>query len=205
MRLLAINGSPREHGNTQRILSEILKGSEGEGVEIEYLRLAELEFSDCTGCGYCKRNQHCRLEDDMQRAYAAIRRADAVLLGSPIYMGAETGMTKCFLDRLYAFLDEFDDGFTSRLPPGKKAIIFFTCDRHDGNVVYYSVSTRCSRIFKLYLGFDEVQTFIIPGASLHENILDSDFATQVVAVACGLITGSEDYGDQDYDDLMEED
>lgn len=204
MRILAINGSPRKGGNTDRIISEILRGSGGEGVEIEYHHLVDLEFSDCAGCGHCKRERGCQFEDDMSLLYRAMEEADAVVLGSPIFMGAETGMMKCFFDRLYALLEDSEGGFGSKLPPGKKAIAFFTCDDQEGDVVYYSVSARCSRVLRLFLRFEEVQTFIIPGASLYDDILDSHFATQVVDTACWLITGREAYGVEE-DSLFKED
>lgn len=196
MRILAINGSPRKSGNTDTVIKEIAD-SVGENDDFRYVHLVDLDISDCNGCKRCKQSPGCIQEDDMQSLYEEIEEADLLLIGSPIYMGAETGRLKCFSDRLYALLEPGEDGFNSRLGGGKRAVVFFSCNNKDGNVVYYSMNARYSRMLKVLLGFDDVHTFIIPGASNHESILDSSFAQQTVDMARKMITGELSYGEED--------
>ena len=47
----------------------------------------------------------------MAPVYADLREADAIVVGSPIYMGDITAQTMLFINRLYAFLN----------PPGSTA------------------------------------------------------------------------------------
>ncbi len=192
MRILAINGSPREGGNTDTVIREIM-GSVEDNDDFRYVHLADLDINDCNGCKSCKQSPGCIQEDDMQSLYGELERADMLLIGSPIYMGAETGRLKCFCDRLYAFLESGEEGFNSRLEGEKRAVVFFSCNNNDGNVVYYSMNARYSRVLKVLLGFDDVHTFIIPGVSNHDSILDSTFAQQTVDMASKMISGELSY------------
>jgi multimeric flavodoxin WrbA len=45
------------------------------------------------------------VKDDLAPVLEKIERADAILVGSPIYLGVTTGVTRCFLERLiYPYL-----------------------------------------------------------------------------------------------------
>ncbi len=95
-----------------------------------------------------------------------------LLLGSPIYMGAETGLMKCFVDRLYAFYGPTDQKgkFTSRLAPGKRGFVVFTCGMSDGDKVYHYLNTRYFALLFSNLGFKDVRTFIVAGANPNEDL-----------------------------------
>ena len=48
---------------------------------------------------------HCAVKDDLRAVLQKIEKADAILIGSPIYLGITTGVTRCFLERLiYPYL-----------------------------------------------------------------------------------------------------
>jgi len=102
MRVLGINGSPHLDGNTAYALRYALQELAQLGCETEYLALAELEIHPCQGCFHCRAGA-CIHEDDMRQVYDAMRRADGIILASPVWMGMVTGQMKTMMDRTVRF------------------------------------------------------------------------------------------------------
>ncbi|MEM2944514.1 MAG: flavodoxin family protein [Methanomassiliicoccales archaeon] len=164
MKAIIFNGSYRTNGNTAKILRKIAGMFEHHLIEYEWVDLGSLEIEDCRGCLVCKDSNRCCVKDDMQLLYDKIQMSDFLVLGSPIYMGAETGRFKSFIDRLYAFLRFTNEKglFESSLNKGKKAIIVFTCGRKDGDIVYNHLNVRYFHIFVKLLACEDMRSFIIP-------------------------------------------
>lgn len=130
MKVIGFVGSPRKKGNTDLLVQRILQGASDAGAETRVFYLNEMNFKGCQGCFFCKENDKCRQQDDMTPVYDEIAEADAVVIGTPIYMWQVTGQTKLFLDRWYAFMRT---DFTSRIPKGKKAALVFSQGHPDRN------------------------------------------------------------------------
>ncbi len=103
LRVLALVGSARVGGNTDTIIDEILSQVEHRpGTRVRKYYLHQLDLRPCRGCGHCREHEWCAQEDGMRELYGEIRSSDAIILGSPVYMGQVSGQTKIFLDRCYA-------------------------------------------------------------------------------------------------------
>ncbi|HEY3421315.1 MAG TPA: flavodoxin family protein [Methanomassiliicoccales archaeon] len=105
MKVLAINGSPRKNGNTAMLLEKALEGARAEGAETEIIHLYDLDFKGCISCFACKRiggrsYGRCAVKDGLTSLLEKIPAVDAVIFGSPIYLGNVTGEMKSFLERL---------------------------------------------------------------------------------------------------------
>jgi multimeric flavodoxin WrbA len=98
MKVLGINGSPHENGNTAYALRYALSLLEQAGVETEYVALADKKIHGCQGCFSC-RSGRCAHDDDMRPVLDAMCRCDCLLLASPVYMGLVTGQMKTMMDR----------------------------------------------------------------------------------------------------------
>ncbi len=185
MRIVAVNGSPRKSGNTARLLKEITDMAQEKGAEVKYHDLVDLEVEDCRACFQCNKTDTCSLDDGMTELREEIQKADYLFLASPIYMGAETGIMKCFVDRLYAFMEptEVRGKFRSRLKPGKKGFVFFTCGQFDGDKVFNPIMTRYFSLLVKELAFEDVRTYIVPGASPSVDIRTSPRAKEMLAEA----------------------
>lgn len=103
MRVIAINGSPRQNGNTATVLADMAKVLEEEGIETEIIQVGDKAIHGCIACNYCMTNDSgCVFEDDCVNETAQrIRQADGLILGAPTYYSAIPGTMKCFLDRLF--------------------------------------------------------------------------------------------------------
>jgi multimeric flavodoxin WrbA len=106
MSVIGINGSPRKQGNTATLLKHALKGAESEGAETELVHLYDLAYTGCTSCFACKTlggksYGRCAVKDGITPLLKKIETdADAIILGSPIYFGTDSGMMRSFLERL---------------------------------------------------------------------------------------------------------
>jgi multimeric flavodoxin WrbA len=121
MKVLCINGSPRENGNTAALLKTMLEVFADQGWETEAVQLNKLDFKGCQGCMTCKnKTDHCVQNDDMTPIYDKIQESEVVLMGTPVYLWDVTGQFKLFLDRCFAF---WDRPFTGRIQSGKTAIL----------------------------------------------------------------------------------
>jgi len=147
MKILAVLGSARKGGNTHTLIKEALKGA-GASRGTKVYTLSEMSIHGCQGCLGCRvdGSDGCILMDDMQVLYKAIKDADAVILGSPIYYGEVTGQMKSFMDRWYALRDHDRN---PRIAEGKKALFILT-QGAEGAERYTGATRRVEHILASY-------------------------------------------------------
>jgi multimeric flavodoxin WrbA len=182
MKVLVLNGSPRKNGNTATLLRKITE--EHRDVDLKYYDLVDLCVKDCIACFHCKKHDACAVKDDMTQIYKDIKWADAVVYGSPIYMGAETALLKAVVDRTYALV-AYGDGpgkYVPRLPPGKKGLAIFTCGNPKGDDIFTYMKERYYSHFA-FAGISQAQVFVIGGLGPLSNPLESVAAQRVVVEA----------------------
>lgn len=103
-KILLVMGSPRKEGNSATLAKQVTKGAKATGAEVESFYLHTMNIQPCTACDECREEtgKDCVIDDDMQILYPKLRRADAVLIASPIYWFTISAQTKLFMDRWYA-------------------------------------------------------------------------------------------------------
>lgn len=101
MRAVAINGSPRQKGNTSILLGAVCTVLEREGISTELVQLGGRNVRGCRACGKCQENRNgkCVIDDDMNDILKSVYSADAILIGSPTYFSNVTAEVKAFIDR----------------------------------------------------------------------------------------------------------
>jgi multimeric flavodoxin WrbA len=101
LKAVAIVGSPRKNGNTERLARHTLKAIAEEGLETELISLAGMDIRPCTACMVCRESgeEKCPIDDDLMPLYWKIREADAVILAAPVYYGSATALLKAFMER----------------------------------------------------------------------------------------------------------
>ncbi len=105
VKVLAINGSPRTKCNTATLLNNALEGAASRGAETELVHLYKLNFKGCISCFACKLKNgesygRCAVNDDLTPILTKAEEADAIILGSPIYLGTATGEMRSLMERL---------------------------------------------------------------------------------------------------------
>ncbi|MEE1356867.1 MAG: flavodoxin family protein [Clostridia bacterium] len=102
MKILIINGSPRQNGNTSIALAEMEKVFAKNGIETETVQIGGKEIRGCMGCGYCFKNGKCAIDDIVNNELAPkFEECDGLVIGSPVYYASANGTLVCLLDRLF--------------------------------------------------------------------------------------------------------
>ncbi len=104
--VLAVNGSPRKTWNTATLLAKALEGAAAAGAATELIHLYDLDYKGCISCFACKLKDgpshgRCAVRDGLGPVLEKIARANALILGSPIYFGAVSGEMRSFQERLF--------------------------------------------------------------------------------------------------------
>ena len=103
-KIVAVNGSP--HGgaaNTSMMIGMIQGNLEKEGFELEQIFLSQHNIHYCYGCAVCLEKGSCWIKDDYRAIAEKMLAADAVILGSPVYVLNVTAQMKTFIDRCLGF------------------------------------------------------------------------------------------------------
>ena len=125
MKTIILNGSPRKNWNTALMLKEAQKGAESVGAETEYIDLFDLSYTGCRSCMACKRKgaERCKCfwKDDLSPLLDRIFAADALIVGSPIYLGDITSQLRGLIERLHfcaLSYDDYSNYFTGKVNVG---------------------------------------------------------------------------------------
>ena len=65
MKVLLINGSPRDNGNTSLALQEVARTLNAEGIDTETVNLGRKAVQGCSACGMCGREGRCTFRDEL--------------------------------------------------------------------------------------------------------------------------------------------
>ncbi|MFZ1129007.1 flavodoxin family protein [Methanoregula sp.] len=137
--VIAINGSPRTTWNTATLLEHALEGAASEGAEIEIVHLYDLDYKGCTSCFSCKlvggkSYGKCAVKDGLTPLLEKVANADALILGSPIYVGTATGEMRSFLERLAFPYIVYDAARSSLFPKKMPTGFIYTMGADEGRV-----------------------------------------------------------------------
>jgi multimeric flavodoxin WrbA len=102
MKVLMINGSPHQHGCTDKALQIIAQQLKEQGVDSEIVWLGNGAIHSCMGCGGCKKLGKCVFSDDVVNSIGEkIDLADGYIFGSPVHYASPAGGMVAALDRLF--------------------------------------------------------------------------------------------------------
>lgn len=100
MKILVIMGSPHDmHGNTGRLLEEVLTGVEQGGAEVELVSLSKSKVLPCVSCDVCHKTGKCPIKDDFEEIKAKLLVCDGFIFASPNYIFSVTAQLKALFDR----------------------------------------------------------------------------------------------------------
>ncbi len=101
MKVILINGSPREKGCTYTALSEIESTLIKNGIETEIFQLGNKPIQGCIGCGSCKKTGQCFNTDKVAEFLEKAESANGFIFGSPVHYAAASGSLTSFMDRAF--------------------------------------------------------------------------------------------------------
>lgn len=158
-KIVAFMGSPRKNGNTAALVAEVVRGAEAAGAQVKVYFINEMRIRPCQSCFYCRSEDSCIIEDDMKAVYPEIQKADAVIIGSPVYMFQVAAQAKILFDRLFPLMDmQFRPRFGL-----KKTVMVYSQGNPDAAAFKNAFDTNAD-ILKV-MGLQVTETIVCPNAN----------------------------------------
>jgi len=140
IRVLAIAGSPRRHGNSEVLLDWVIEGMMRDpSISVSKVVLADADIQPCRGCNACERLNRCITRDGMDTLHDQIIEADCVILAAPIYCMSICAQAKALVDRAQVFRSRKYVLNLPIIPPervGKRFGVFISTAGQDWDYVF---------------------------------------------------------------------
>lgn len=101
MKVILVNGSPKEKGCTYTALKEVEESLNKNEIETEIFWLGNKPVSGCIGCKSCLKNGKCFMDDKVNEFLAKVPETDGFVFGTPVHFAASSGMLSSFMDRVF--------------------------------------------------------------------------------------------------------
>lgn len=101
MKVLGINCSPRKGGNTEILIREVFKALEKENIKTELFQIGGKRVTGCVACMKCKKKKDgfCHQKNDViNDCIKKMMKADAIIIGSPVYNADISADAKALLE-----------------------------------------------------------------------------------------------------------
>lgn len=100
--IVVLSGSPRKDGNTALLVQAFVQGAE-ETNTVEIISVADYKVNPCTGCNACMQTEKhaCVQQDDMAQIFVKIKKADVLVIASPVYFYGISAQLKALIDRFH--------------------------------------------------------------------------------------------------------
>lgn len=175
LRILAVSGSPRRGGNSDKLAARILFAAEEAGLPAFFVRLADYLFQPCTGCERCRKDFTCTgHQDGMHLIYPHVERSKGLLLVSPVHHYNITAWMKAFIDRLYCYYDfgpTRPGEWASRLAgQGRKAAVVSVGEQHGSEG--FGLTLEAMQLPLEALGYDLADRLSVTGVFRHGGVSD---------------------------------
>lgn len=99
-KVVLINASPREKGNTELVLAACAEVLAETGLKPQILSLRGKTIASCRACAQCCPQGRCVVEDGANELFFTIKGARGLILGTPVYYGTARGDLMSFVQRL---------------------------------------------------------------------------------------------------------
>lgn len=153
-KIIALNCSPREDGNTAQVLKSALAGAAEAGAETRLVHLGSMNFSGCRSCFVCKLKNSpakgvCAYSDALTPLLKEIGEScDGLIIGTPIYFGAESGICRNLAERLFFPVLSYDDFGTSMARRKFPIAFVYTMNVTEENAKDFKYPERTSLLAK---------------------------------------------------------
>lgn len=189
MEVLLINGSPKKHGNTAQVLEMVASELTSKGHEADLHHIVDYDVQGCNGCYACQKTHDfpgCVIDDEHHMLRDLMVAADAILIGSPLYMWGFTSQIKAFFDRHICLVNRYHQPGHSSLLDGKPYALLMTLggpveNNAEGALTAYERITG-------HIKVNNLGAFTLPGCSSKGELPEaaSDLAKQIAEKLAGV-------------------
>lgn len=107
MKVLLLNGSPRNNSNTGIALKEITNVFDSENIEYEVIEIGKMDIRSCIACNSCGKTGKCVFNDIVNEVAEKFEKADGLIVGTPVYYASANATLVALLTRLF-YSTKFD-------------------------------------------------------------------------------------------------
>ncbi len=157
MKILVLNGSPKQKSDTMRLTNAFLDGIRKTGDhEIEVIDVIKKDIKPCVGCYICwkKQNGRCAIDDYQNVILDKMREADTIIWSFPMYCCGMPSHLKAVLDRtipLSRMVGKQDDGKIGHESNSdfskKRYIVICGSGFPTGTAKYDAIKIQCMHMF----------------------------------------------------------
>jgi multimeric flavodoxin WrbA len=123
--ILVLFGSPHKNGFTAKLLNDFLVPIES-AAEIQVIDAYKSNIGPCTACDACTRAETCS-QRDFDAIDALIRRADVIVVATPVYSLSFPSPLKAIVDRTQRYFSaRFSLGVNPPVAKHKTAVLLVT-------------------------------------------------------------------------------
>ncbi len=151
MKIIALQGSPKQKGNTAKVFQWVEEELISLGHEVESIYLNSKKIHGCLACGKCKEREKSKLDitnkdnrtakannsdiidrigcvqnDDAVKILELMVNADLVIFTSPIYFWGFTAQLKSLIDRTYSLYTNYHKPDHASLVEGQRQALLMT-------------------------------------------------------------------------------
>lgn len=101
MKVLIINGSPRDNGNTAIALNEMEKIFSAEGIETQTIQVGKMDIRGCIACDKCFKAGKCVFDDAVNDLALKFRDVAGMVVATPVYYASANATLITLLQRLF--------------------------------------------------------------------------------------------------------
>ncbi|GFH62559.1 MAG: NADPH-dependent FMN reductase [Candidatus Desulfovibrio kirbyi] len=102
MSVLLVNGSPHPTGCTFTALSAVASQLEKNDLQTQLFQLGTQSIRGCIACNKCAKTGYCIFNDDpVNELVGTLSRAEALVVGSPVYYAGPNASLCALLDRVF--------------------------------------------------------------------------------------------------------
>ncbi len=191
MKVLMINGSPRENGNTAIALDEMKNVFEAEGVETEIVQVGNKNVRGCVACGRCAKLGKCVFDDIVNELAPDFEAADGLVIASPVYYASANATLIAVLDRLF-----YSTPFSKAMKVGASVV----CARRGGCSATFDELNKYFTITNMPVASSQYWNSI-HGCELGEAVQDEEgrqtmrtLARNMTFLMKSIALGKEKYG-----------
>lgn len=106
MKVIGINGSVRNNGNTSILINTVFEELERKGIETELVSFGQEIIHPCKACFACSGKGNCVHQNDrFTQIFEKIVNADGIILASPSYSADVSANMKAFIERAAVVAD----------------------------------------------------------------------------------------------------
>ena len=173
-KIVILDGGPRKTMNTAQMIEAFKQGvqSVSDQIEIQHVRLYELDYTGCRSCMACKLKDSkntdvCAIKDGATEALRDAAYADGLVFASPMYFFQISAQLRAFMERLFFPWLSYVD-YSSNPPKG-----------HIPTACIYTMNANAEQCAALQSNNMRENETVIANALGKPDHIEANFTTQV--------------------------